>query len=148
MDIEDVVLIATVRERIRVNGLPIDTAGIPRHIERILAHAASGDVSPANSENDAAATDSPDEVLTPWIDVAQPRMLTDVTNVVSPANLEKGVTENESLKEASTGSNTEADGYDRTKEAVLANPPEKADGHGSHPVSQARLCLYMGRNYL
>ena len=141
MDIEDVVLIATVREEIRNNGLPIDTARIPRHIERILGHAASEDVPPANSENDAAAPDSPDEVLTSWIDVAQPRTLADVMNVVPPANLEKDATENESLKEALTSSNTEADCYDRTKEVVVANPPEKADGHGSRSVSQVRSGL-------
>jgi len=143
MDIEDVVLIATVREEIRSNGLPIDTAGIPRHIERILSHAASEGIPPANSENDAAATDSPDEVLTSWVDVAQPRMLADVMNSVPSANLGKDATENESLKEALTGSNTEADGYDRTKEVVVVNPPEKADGHGSpsRSVSQVRSGL-------
>ena len=98
-------------------------------------HAQQVRTSPANSENDSPETDSPDTVLIPWIDVAQPRMLTDVTNVVSSANLEKDATENESLKEASTGSNTEADGYDRTKEVVVANPPEKADAHGSRSES-------------
>jgi len=141
MDIEDVVLIATVREEIRSNGLPIDTAGIPRYIERILAHAtASEDVSPANSQNDAAINESPKEALTPWVDVAQPRILAHVANDVSPANLEKDATENESLKEALTGSNTEADGYDRTK-VVVVNPPEKADGHGSYSVNQVRSGL-------
>ena len=131
MDIGDVVPIATVREKTRSNGLPIDMAGIRHHIERILASAASEDASPANSENDTAATDSLDEVLTPWIDVVRPRIPTDVTNVTSPANLGKGT----------TGSNTEAGGYDRTKEVVVTNPPEKADGHGSRPVSLVRSGL-------
>lgn len=148
MIIEDVVLIVTVREEIRSNGLPIDTAGIPRHVERILAHTASEDVSPANSENDAAVNEPPKEVLTPWIDVAQPGMLAHAANDVSPADLEKAATEIESLKEALTGSNTAADGYDCTKEVVVANSPEKADGYGRHSVSQVRSGLYMRQSHL
>jgi len=60
MSIEDVVLVATVREEIRDNGLPVDivTAKIPRRVEvaqaRMLGHVASDHVSPVESEKDVA----------------------------------------------------------------------------------------------
>lgn len=50
MNIEPVVLIATGQEDICSKGLLIDAAEIPRHVGRILAHAASEGVSPTNSD--------------------------------------------------------------------------------------------------
>jgi hypothetical protein len=148
MNIEDVVLIATVREEIRGNGVPIDTAGILRHVERLLAHAASEGVSPVDSGLDTAANEARMEVQTPWIDVVQPGMLEHAANDVSPANLEKDATENESLKEALTDSNTEAGDFDLTKEVVVAMPPVKADVHGRYSVSQVRSGLWMKQHRL
>lgn len=150
MNIEDVVLIATVREEIRGNGVPIDTARILRHVERLLAHTASEGVSPVNSEFDAAANGPPNEVLTPSIDAAQPetRVLEHVANDDFPVNLEKDAAENESLKEALTDLNTEVDDYDLTKEVAVANLPEKADVYRRHSVSQVRSGLSIGQNSL
>lgn len=100
MSIEDVVLVATVREEIRDNGLPVDTvtAKIPWRVQvaqaRMLGHVASNDVSPVKSEKDAAEKE-----------------------------------------QAVANSSTEADRYDGTGKATVANPPEtpeKVDGHGSH----------------
>jgi hypothetical protein len=51
MDIEDVVLVATVREDIRTHALQVDAAEIPRRVEAAqagkLVHVDSIDVSPA-----------------------------------------------------------------------------------------------------
>ena len=51
MDIEDVVLVATVREDIRTHELQVDAAEIPRRVEAMQAgkhvHVDSVDVSPA-----------------------------------------------------------------------------------------------------
>jgi hypothetical protein len=57
MDIEDVVLVATVREDIRTHALQVDTAEIPRRVEAAqagkLVHVDSVDVSPAVPTNGA-----------------------------------------------------------------------------------------------
>ena len=58
MDIEDVVLVATVREGVRSGNLQVDVAEIPRRVEaaqavRIPVHIDSVDVSPALPTNGA-----------------------------------------------------------------------------------------------
>ena len=63
MDIEDVVLVATVREGIRSGNLQVDTAEIPRRVEAALSGKIvrndSVDISPALPTNGAVENASP-----------------------------------------------------------------------------------------
>jgi hypothetical protein len=106
MSIEDVVVVATVREEVRDdNKLPVNTARISRRIEaaqlRMLGrcHKASDDDSLVDLGKDVA---------------------------------EKGLRK-EPPKQAVTGPNAEGNSYDRTeKEAVATGPPENTDVRGGH----------------
>ncbi len=67
MRIEDVVLVATVREEIR-NRRPHDTAEIKRRIEaaqvRMVAHVADDKDNPVSSESEADEREPPKEAVT------------------------------------------------------------------------------------
>ena len=64
MDIEDVVVVATVREEIRDNKLPVNTAGISRRIKAaqtkmLLLHGENNDDSLVDAEENAAEKQPP-----------------------------------------------------------------------------------------
>jgi hypothetical protein len=71
MDIEDVVLVATVREDIRTHRLQVDAAEIPHRVEAVLAgklvHVDSDSISPAVSTSGAVkpASSSVDQKRAP-----------------------------------------------------------------------------------
>ena len=69
MDIEDVVLVATVREEIRDNKLPVNMAGISRRIKdaqarMLLLHEESKDDSLVDPEENAAEKQPPKQAVT------------------------------------------------------------------------------------
>lgn len=69
MNIEDVVLVATVREEIRDNRLPVNVAGISRRIKAaqtrmLLLHEESDDGSPVDPEENAAEGQFPKQAVT------------------------------------------------------------------------------------
>jgi len=103
MSIEDVV-VATMREGVRDNKLPVNTATISRWVgaaqNRMFArlHEASDDDSLADLGKDVA---------------------------------EKGPRKRPQ-KQAVTGPTAEGNSYDPTEKEAVATPPEKADGRGSH----------------
>jgi len=104
MSIEDVVVVATVREEVRDNNLPVNTARISRRIEaaqnRMFArwHEASGDDSLVDIRKDVA---------------------------------ERGPRKRPQ-KQAVTGPTAEGNSYEPTEKEAVATLPEKADGRGSH----------------
>lgn len=125
MNIEDVVVVATVREGVRGSEVPANTAKISRRIEA-AQHRMFGRCHEASDD---------DSLVDLGKDVA-----------------EKGPRKNP-LEQAVTGPNVEGNSYDRTeKEAVATGPPENADvrgGHGSeYSVSPSPNWLIKGTRSL
>jgi len=113
MSIEDVVIVATVREEVRDNKLPVNTASISRRIE-----AAQNRMFARWNE----ASDDDDSLVDLGKDVA-----------------EKGPRKGP-RKQAVAGPSAEGNSYDPTEKEAVATPPEKADGRGSHG-SEHLVCL-------
>jgi hypothetical protein len=105
MSIEDVVVVATVREEVRDdNKLPVNTARISRRIE--AAQLRMLGCCHETSDNDS---------------------LIDLGRDVAEKGPRKGP-----LKQPVTGPNAEGNSYNRTEKEAVATPPGKADGRGNH----------------